>query len=224
MTLNRSYGYIAFYDLDHTIFKGNSATCLVEEARQRGVMSQKQYRHAVYLLIIYKFNLGYPTRMINRMLFWLKGLQEDLLKNMCREVFHDSLVETIRPEILATMEEHRKQNGAVVLLSSASAPICEPVSKYLGLNDVICTQLGSDKGILNGTTKGKLVYGKEKKHRLLSYCKEHGYDPKDAYYYGDSHTDRYVMESVGNPVTVSPDKRLLKVATARNWSILVLDK
>ena len=143
---------------------------------------------------------------------------------MCRDVFNDSLVEIIRPEIMVTLEKHRKQNGAVVLLSSASTPICEPVSKYLGLDDVICTQLGSDHGILNGATKGKLVYGREKKHRLLSYCKEHGYDPKDAYYYGDSYTDHHVMEAVGHPVAVSPDRRLLKIATAKNWSILVLDK
>ncbi len=224
MSLNRSFTYIAFYDLDHTILRGNSATCLVEESRQRGVMNQKQYRHALYLSIIYKLNLGNPAKMINRMLSWLKGLPEESIKKLCREVFHDSLVNTIRPEILATLEVHRKQNGAVVLLSSASSPICEPVSKHLGLDDVICTHLSSDNGILNGTTDGKLVYGMEKKHRLLSYCQTHGYDPNDAFYYGDSYTDHHVMKAVGNPVAVSPDRRLLKIATRRNWPILLQDR
>ncbi|MEN8228649.1 MAG: HAD-IB family hydrolase [Bacteroidota bacterium] len=224
MTLKRSYKYIAFYDLDHTIFRGNSATCLVEEAQQRGVMTQKQYRQAIYLSIIYKLNFGNPTRMINRMLSWLKGLKEESIRNLCMEVFNDSLVETIRPEILVTLEKHRKQNGAVVLLSSASTPICEPVTKYLELDDVICTQLATENGILTGTTNGKLVYGIEKKHRMQSYCQEHGYDAKDAYYYGDSYTDYHVMEAVGNPVAVSPDRKLLKIATAKNWPILLQDR
>lgn len=222
--MKKSFSYIAFYDLDHTILKGNSATFLVEESRQRGIMSPKQYRHAVYLSIIYKMKIGNPTKMINRMLSWLKGLQEESIINLCSEVFRESLIEIIRPEILVTMEKHRKDNGALVLLSSASSPICEPVSKHLQLDDVVCTHLASDNGILNGTTNGKLVYGMEKKSRLLSYCREHGYNPKDAYYYGDSYTDQYVMEAVGNPVAISPDRRLLKIAHAKNWPILVDDR
>ncbi len=158
------------------------------------------------------------------MLSWLKGLREDTVIKLCNEVFKDSLVETIRPEILVTLEKHREQNGAAVLLSSASAPICDPVSKHLVLDDVICTHLSSENGILMGSTDGKLVYGMEKKNRLLSYCNEYGYDPRDAYYYGDSHTDHHVMEAVGNPVAVSPDRRLRKIATGKNWPILVKDR
>jgi HAD superfamily hydrolase (TIGR01490 family) len=162
--------------------------------------------------------------MINRMLSWLTGLQEESVKKLCREVFHNSLVEIIRAEILASLEEHRKMNGAVVLLSSATKPICEPVSEHLELDDLICTHLGSENGILTGKTSGKLVYGMEKKHRLIAYCHKHGYNPDEVYYYGDSFTDHHVMEAVGNPVAVSPDKRLLKIAIANNWPILVQDR
>lgn len=220
MTLRKRFAYIAFYDLDHTILTVNSATYLVEAARTRGIMSAKQYRHAVYLSIIYKLDLGDPTKMITRMLTWLKGLSEKSVKELCREVYSASLVGTIRGEILATMEEHRRQNGAVVLLSSATAPVCEPVRDHLEMDDMICTRLVSKNGILTGATHGRLVYAKEKKVRLKAYCKEHGYDPGDAYYYGDSHTDHHVMESVGNPVAVSPDKRLRKRALKKNWPII----
>lgn len=218
------YTYIAFYDLDHTIFTGNSATHLVEESRRRGVMSPKKYRHAVWLSIIYKMNLGDPTRMINRMLSWLNGVREDELKSLCQEVFDTQLIQTIRPEILQVLEEHRNRKGANVLLSSATSPICAPVSVYLELDDVICTQLASVDGILTGKTDGKLVYGEEKMNRLLAYCQSHGFDPDQCYYYGDSYTDRHVMESVGKPVAVSPDSRLLKIAIGDNWPILVQDR
>ena len=224
MHLKKNFKYIAFYDLDHTIFKGNSATYLVEEARKRGVMSPKQYRHALYLSLIYKLNIGDPTSMINRMLSWLKGLQEESITKLCREVFNNSLIGIIRTEILASLEEHRAQNGAIVLLSSATTPICKPVSEHLELDDMICTHLASENGILTGKTSGKLVYGIEKKHRLIAYCQEQGYDPNEVYYYGDSFTDHHVMEAVGQPVAVSPDKRLLKIAIAKNWPILVQDR
>ena len=222
--MKNTFTYIAFYDLDHTILVDNSATHLVEEARRRGIMSRKQYRHAVYLSIVYKLKIGDPARMINRMLSWLKGLREESIRNLCREVFHHSMIHKIRPEILATLKEHRSRNGAVVLLSSATSPICQPVSEYLRLDDVICTQLEAVNGILTGTTRGKLVYAMEKKHRLHAYCQQHGFNPVDAYYYGDSYTDQHVMESVGNPIAVSPDMRLLKIAMANQWPILVHDR
>ena len=224
MVIADTFKYIAFYDLDHTILRGNSANTLVEVARERGIMTPRQFRHAVYLSIIYKLDLGNPTRMINRMLTWLKGLKESAIRELCLEVFNTQLVQTIRPEILKSLEEHRKENGAVVLLSSATAPICDPVSQHLQLDETICTHLESREGILTGHTLGKLVYGEEKKRRMLEFCKAHGHHPEQAYYYGDSHTDQHVMKAVGNPVAVSPDRRLLKLALARNWPILVRDR
>ncbi|MDF1573687.1 MAG: HAD-IB family hydrolase [Bacteroidales bacterium] len=216
-----SYSYTAFYDLDHTILDGNSATHLVTEALRRGIMSEKQYRHAVWLSILYKLDLGDPTRMINRMLSWLEGLNEAEIISLAREIFDQIIKDTIRPEILETIRDHRSKNGSVVLLSSATAPICQPVTSYMGLDDMICTRLESRKGTLTGRTSGRLVYGPEKKERLLAFCQEKSVDPSKAWYYGDSYTDRHVMEAVGHPVAVSPDKRLLKIAKKRNWPILV---
>jgi len=215
------FTYIAFYDLDHTILDGNSATHLVQEAHNRGVMTERQYRHAVWLSILYKLNIGEPIKMINRMLSWLTGLQEAAIMKLSQEIFDHIIKETIRPEILETIREHRSKKAAVILLSSATTPICLPVTRYMELDDVICTQLESENGILTGHTRGKLVYGPEKKVRMLAYCREKKYDPRDAYYYGDSHTDKYVMEAVGFPVAVSPDKKLLKIAKKNHWPILI---
>jgi len=216
-----SITYTAFYDLDHTILDGNSATHLVMEARKQGIMSEKQYRQAVWLSLLYKLGLGEPSRMINRMLSWLKGLKEADIIALTQEIFDTTIKDTIRPEILETIREHRSKNGSVVLLSSATNPICQPVTQYMGLDAMICTQLESRGGILTGHTSGKLVYGPEKRVRLLAFCRDRGIDPKKAWYYGDSYTDKYVMEAVGHPVAVSPDKRLLRIAKRKHWPILV---
>lgn len=216
-----SFRYTAFYDLDHTILDGNSATHMVKEARRRGMMNVKQYRHAVWLSILYKLHIGDPIKMIDRMLTWLKGVKEEDIFTLSQEIFDSIIKETIRPGILETIQKHRKQNGAVVLLSSATAPVCQAVTRYLELDEMICTQLESKNGILTGHTSGKLVFGPEKKVRMLAFCRENGSDPLKAWYYGDSYTDKYVMEAVGNPVAVSPDKRLLKIAQKKSWPILL---
>jgi HAD superfamily hydrolase (TIGR01490 family) len=216
--------YIAFYDLDHTILTGNSATALVEESKSRGVMTSGQFRYAVWLSLLYKLNLGDPSKMIDRMLSWMKGLREIDIKQLCEEIYHASIKKTIRPEILESFEKHRSIGAAVVLLSSAIAPICEVVARHLQLDALVCTQMETLDGEFTGHIRGKLVYGAEKKHRMLSFCSEHESDAEKAWYYGDSHTDRHVMEAVGNPVAVSPDKRLKKIAIRQNWPILVDDR
>ena len=112
-----SYPYTAFYDLDHTILDGNSATYLVQEAHKRGVMTERQYRHAVWLSILYKLNIGEPIKMINRMLSWLTGLQEKSIMELSQEIFDHIIKETIRPEVQETIREHRAKKAAVILQS-----------------------------------------------------------------------------------------------------------
>ena len=224
MSPGKSFKYVAFYDLDHTILVDNSATHLINEARKRGIMSEKHFRHAVWLSILYKLGIGDSTKMIIRMLSWLRGLNENEIKQLCLEVFNQQIVHKIRPEILATMEKHRSESGAVVLLSSASEPICSPVAGHLAMDDVICSRLETENGILTGRTVGNLVYGREKENRLLTYCTGHGYDPDMAYYYGDSYTDQHVMATVGHPVAVDPDKRLCRIAEKKGWPILIRDR
>jgi putative phosphoserine phosphatase/1-acylglycerol-3-phosphate O-acyltransferase len=215
------FDYVAYYDLDHTILNGNSANQLVEEARKRGIMTPSKYVHALYLSILYKLGIGDPVKMIERMLTWLNGLSEEAVISLCQDVFTVQLAHTIRPEVLASMKNHRDSSGAIVLLSSATSPICEPVRRFLQLDDVICTQLHSVDGILTGKTEGKLVYGVEKRRRLLEHCEAHEFDPAEAWYYGDSYTDLHVMQAVGNPVAVAPDKLLLRKARELQWAVLV---
>jgi len=220
----KKFDYIAFYDLDHTILKDNSATHLVNEARKREIMSGKNFRHAIWLSILYKLRIGNSTLMIIRMLSWLKGLREDDIDKLCKDVFSKHLIDNIRPEIIETIKEHRSNNGGVVLLSSASEPICSQFQVYLDLDDLICSKLESVEGILTGKTQGKLVYAREKESRLNLYCNKHGYNVADAYYYGDSFTDEFVMKAVGKPVAVDPDKKLLRIALKNNWPIIARNR
>ena len=218
------FSYLAFYDLDHTILEDNSATHLINEARKRGIMSERHFRHAVWLSILYKLGIGDSAKMIIRMLSWLKGLREDLIRELCLEVFNDVIIHKIRREILQTFSEHRAGGGGLVLLSSAQEPICDPISSYLKLDDVICSRLETKHGAFTGRTIGKLVYGEEKKNRLLSYCRERGYDPSDSFYYGDSYEDQAVMSAVGHPVAVDPDRRLCRIAEAKGWPIMIRNR
>ena len=55
---------------------------------------------------------------------------------------------------------------------------------------------------------------------VLDYAKKHKINLKQSYAYADSFTDKEVMELVGHPIAVNPDKRLKKYAKEKGWKII----
>ncbi|HDR68513.1 MAG TPA: HAD-IB family hydrolase [Bacteroidaceae bacterium] len=219
MPLLRKFRYIAFFDLDMTLLSVNSANIFVRESLNRNMMTREQVRYAYWLSLLHKLDWKDTGIIIRRLLGWLEGLRVPEVEMMCEEVFNESLKDFLRPGVLHEIDLHRQQDAAIVLLSSATTFACSPVAKYLNMDDVICSRIEEQNGLLKGHTSGKLVFGPEKKYRLLSYCETEGYNPYEAYYYGDSISDLHVLEAVGNPVCVYPDKKLRRIAVRRGWRI-----
>ena len=64
------------------------------------------------------------------------------------------------------------------------------------------------------------AYGQAKAIRLCELAGERGYRLPDCYAYSDSVTDRPMLEAVGHPRAVNPDRALRKIARARRWPVL----
>jgi hypothetical protein len=55
---------------------------------------------------------------------------------------------------------------------------------------------------------------------MRSLADRHGWDLADCYAYTDSNTDRPMLEAVGHPHAVNPDRALRRVAAERSWPVL----
>jgi putative phosphoserine phosphatase / 1-acylglycerol-3-phosphate O-acyltransferase len=213
--------YIAFFDVDQTIIHVNSGRFLVKCAYAKGLMSTKNLVHAVYLSLLYKFNLRDTDRIIDGMARWVKGLSEDALTALSEEVFHTFLLDAVRPEIITEIKYHRERNARVVILSSALQYICSPLAKHLAIEDVICSRLEVKDGLLTGRPEGRFCFGDEKAIRLRAYCEKMNCSPATAYYYADAFSDFKVLDLVGHPVCINPEKKLAGIARARHWIVHV---
>jgi phosphoserine phosphatase len=87
------------------------------------------------------------------------------------------------------------------------------------MDDVLCTHLQEENGVLTGNAEGEFCYGPEKGRRLTEFCMLSGSDPLTAWHYGDSVSDLSAFEASGNRVCVNPDKKLRKIAIKRGWRI-----
>jgi HAD superfamily hydrolase (TIGR01490 family) len=219
--LENTKEYIAFFDLDRTILSANSGAVLVRMAYKKGLLSTRSLISAIYQSYLYKFNLRETDQIISKMGSWVKGFPEESLNNLSDLIVNDLLIDSIRPEIYKEISFHKERYAEVVLLSSALAPICNPIGKHLGMDQIICTSMEVINGVLTGEPIGKFCFGEEKVFRLIDYCQKNSVDPNNSWYYGDSISDLPVLSAVGIPVCVNPDKKLIKAAKQRGWKILL---
>lgn len=211
--------YIAFFDLDRTIISLNSGSMLVRQAYKKRLMTSGNLINAILQYYLYKFNLRDTNLIITNMGGWLKGIPAADIEQLSQEVFDKYLRNSIRPEIIKEIDLHKNQNARTVILSSAISFVCKPVAVHLGIDDLICTTMETEAGILTGRPVGNFCFEDEKRIRLLSYCEKYHCDNADAWYYADSIADLPVLEVVGHPLCVSPDRKLERIANTRRWNI-----
>ena len=211
--------YIAFFDVDHTILNSSSGRLLIRYNYQEGRISRKDLILNMIIAHLCKKGVLNTDRIIEKWAMKYKGVDEKEILKLSMNWFDDILVNHIREEARKEIEYHKKNNGKTVLLSAALPYICNPISEHLEIDDVICTQMEIENGKFSGRILGNACYGIGKLHRAQEYCNSNTNKIDNAYYYADSIADIYVLERVKNPVCVTPDKKLRKVAQERSWRI-----
>jgi HAD superfamily phosphoserine phosphatase-like hydrolase len=182
-------------------------------------MSLGTYVNAIFLSVLYRFNLRDTNLIIGRMGKWVKGVPSADLEKLCLDITERFLFESIHPEIIGELNYHRQENAEIVMLSSAISFICYPIARHLGIKNVICSHLEVNNGKLTGNPAGKFIFGKEKGIRLTDYCLKNNFDPEYAWHYGDSVSDLSAFEASGTKVCINPDNKLRKIALHRGWRI-----
>ena len=218
MKQNKSYA--VFFDLDKTLLTINSGTLLFTEAYKAGLISSFTILKALILSVIFKLRLKSTEKITKLMAKQLEGIAEISLEKLAKQITENKLVHSLRSSMIKEIEYHKKQGASVVMLSAALCYICKPLSKHLGMNDVICSEMEVKQGIFTGKPKDEICIGKEKEIKAREYCAEKLYNLKETYCYGDSYTDRFVLQLAGSPVCVAPDKRLRKLSEVRHWTVI----
>jgi phosphoserine phosphatase len=93
----------------------------------------------------------------------------------------------------------------------------------LGADRVVATKLE----IIDGRYTGEIdyyAYAEEKAKAIVALAEERGYDLEACYGYSDSSTDIPMLEAVGHPHVVNPDRELRRYAATHAWPVLIFSK
>jgi HAD superfamily hydrolase (TIGR01490 family) len=211
--------YIAFFDLDNTILNTSSGKLFVRYSFEKNVISFRELLLGLFIAVVNRMGLSDTEKTINKWAMKYKGTSESELIDFTRNWFQEMVVNHFRRGARDEINFHNRNGGKTVILSAATAYICNPVKDYLNMSDVLCTDLEVADGKLTGRIIGRYCYGEEKLLRAAEYCRLEGFQLERAYYYADSFSDLPVLERVMKPICVSPDRRLARIAQKRKWEI-----
>src|SRR5205823_4249451 len=175
------------------------------------------YAQLVYLL------LGADEQKMDRAKEGMLALIKGWDRAQVEEIIRGALTELIDPyiylEALDLMDLHRALGRTVFIVSSSSEEVVRPLAERLGRVDVIATRAKVDS---EGRYTGELefyAYGENKAVAIREVAAREGIDLTLSYAYSDSVTDLPMLEAVGHPVAVNPDRDLRREAERRGWQI-----
>jgi HAD superfamily hydrolase (TIGR01490 family) len=138
-------------------------------------------------------------------------------RHLGQESFPGFTLSRIYPDALACLREHKRMGHRVVLLSGALDFLLDPFKDLA--DDVLSASLAEEDGAYTGELSGAPVAGEARARMLASFARKRGVDLGRSYAYADSISDLPMLEAVGNPVAVNPDRRLEAAAMDRGWQL-----
>jgi HAD superfamily hydrolase (TIGR01490 family) len=210
----------AFFDLDKTIIATSSVIALGGPLYREGLISKRTIARGIYAQVVYMLvgaDEEKMERMREGMLALTKGWDHSRVKELVRETLDQVITPVIYAEALELIEEHKAAGRKTVIISSSPSETVEAIGEHLGVDDVIATRARIDA---DGRYTGELefyAYGPYKADAIREMAVREGIDLAQSYAYSDSITDLPMLELVGNPVAVNPDRELARVARDREW-------
>jgi HAD superfamily hydrolase (TIGR01490 family) len=210
----------AFFDLDKTVIAKASIVAFGGHFYREGLISRRALVRGLWAQLIY-LHLGASEEKLARIrestLTLTRGWEQHRVQAIVAETLEQVVEPIIYAEALDLIELHRAAGRRVYIISASPAEIVEPLGRFLGVHSVIASQARVDD---DGRYTGEMevyAYGPYKADLIRAAAAADGVDLAASYAYSDSYTDLPMLEVVGHPVAVNPDRVLAKVAREREW-------
>ena len=212
----------AFFDLDKTIIARSSTLAFGPSFYRHGLISRNDVVRGVLAQLLFRLGGASHQRMEkfrDQVSQVCRGWPADRVADIITRNLQDLIVPHLYDEAVALLTAHRSAGQDVVIVSTSGQEMVGPIGDLLGASTVIATRMEVADGHYTGQVEF-YAYGQAKADQVSSLARERGYSLPHSYAYSDSITDLPMLEIVGNPRAVNPDRALRKVAQQRGWPVL----
>ena len=181
-------------------------------ALARGVIAQLPY-------LLVGANENQTGRLMERLALMSAGVERADMQAVVRDALATVIEPAVYAEALDLIAAHHRAGHDVVVVSASSAEMVEPIAALVGADRAIATRMEVDtEGRFTGRIEHSLLHG-AKVDALVADASAHHIDLARSWAYSDSISDRPMLEAVGHPVAVNPDRDLRRLAAAQGWPV-----
>jgi HAD superfamily hydrolase (TIGR01490 family) len=209
----------AFFDMDRTLIRCNSATRWILFLRRRKEISHLGMLRALGWLAQYKLSILDIEAVTTKVMADMHGQPEQALIEKTRVFFASEVAHEVTDAGRRAIAWHRDRGHEIALLTSSTRYVPEQLAISLGIEHVLCTHLGVEGGQFDGNYRRPACYGAGKVHWAEEFAKTHRIDLSKSYFYTDSYSDLPMLERVGEKRVVNPDLRLSRHARRAGWEV-----
>lgn len=211
-----------FFDLDKTIIAGSSALAFSRPFRRQGLISRRAALRSGYtqlLLVASGADADIMDLLRRRIATLCTGWEVAQIRAIVAETLHEVVEPLVYAEATELIAEHRAKGDEVVVLSASGLEVVEPIAALIGADCCRATRMAVRSGRYTGEIE-YYCYGEQKAQAARDIAAARGYRLEDCRAYSDSITDLPLLEAVGHPTVVNPDRALRREALERGWPVL----
>jgi HAD superfamily hydrolase (TIGR01490 family) len=209
----------AFFDMDRTLIRVNSAALFVRWQVRRGAARRRDLAHMLWWLTQYTFGKLDVETLAAQAALTMRGRDEAAFRTVMRDWIESEVLPHIAARARAEVARRRREGYECVVLTSSTPYAAEPLAEQLAIEHVLASRLTVEDGQFTGAYVAPLCYGPGKVVLAEAWARTHGVALTDSAFYTDSISDLPMLERVGEPVAVNPDPRLWWAARRRGWRI-----
>ncbi|PZS12520.1 MAG: HAD-IB family hydrolase [Pseudonocardiales bacterium] len=215
-------GIAAFFDLDKTIIAKSSAFVFSRAFFQEGLINRRAVLKATYAQFMYLL-AGADTEQMERMRAHITaqctGWDIAQVTAIVEETLHDVVDPLVYAEATELIAAHQQRGEDIVVVSASGVEVVAPIATMIGATHTLATRMVTHDGRYTGDVEFYCA-GENKALAARQLAEERGFDLPRCHAYSDSITDLPLLEAVGHPTAVNPDRALRKEALLRGWPVL----
>ena len=212
----------AFFDLDKTVIAKSSTLAFGKPFYKAGFLGRRAlmtFGFAQLFYILFGADEGQLDRVRDQMLQLTAGRHRSEIEQLVEEALGEVAEPLIFAEALFLIDEHARQGRDVYIVSASPIEIVRPIGRHIGVTNIIATQVKTDADGFFLPELELYAMGPGKAQAIRQLAERENINLDSSYAYSDSITDLPMMEAVGNPVAVNPERELRKIAEKRAWPI-----
>ncbi len=211
----------AFFDLDKTLISRSSTLAFSRPFYRHGLISRGTMIRGTFAQAVFKRAGAGQARMErirSQVARLCRGWPAEAVREIVRANLDAIIVPLLYEEARALVAGHRAAGRDIIVVSASGHEVVDPIAELLGADIVIATQMVITDGQYTGDV-AFYAFGEAKATKMRELAADRGYDLADCYAYSDSITDLPMLEAVGHPTAVNPDRALRREAERRGWPI-----